>query len=149
LSLTLEYFCSLRNLPFGRKVSNSIELLSIFQISRLWLRFQGTEYPNWAKAQLAILSKSKFLYDPRAFLGIEKQFQVKNFIRSKNRRLAQNPKPKRFIGVGYRDKGTAAIPSYDNTPSWQEIASNFNPVQSFESMGVTRDKETPFRILTG
>jgi len=31
-------------------------------------------------------------------------------------------RPKNFIGVGYRDKGTAKKPWYDGSPSWQEVA---------------------------
>jgi hypothetical protein len=31
--------------------------------------------------------------------------------------------PKRYIGIGYRDKGSARDPAQDGTPSWQEIAS--------------------------
>lgn len=31
--------------------------------------------------------------------------------------------PARYIGVGYRDKGTAKQPWLDGSPSWQEVAS--------------------------
>jgi hypothetical protein len=31
--------------------------------------------------------------------------------------------PQRYIGMGYRDKGTAKKPWLDGSPSWQEIAS--------------------------
>lgn len=31
-------------------------------------------------------------------------------------------KPERYIGIGYRDKGTAKIPAEDGSPSWQEVA---------------------------
>jgi len=30
--------------------------------------------------------------------------------------------PKAFIGIGYRDKGTARNPAEDGSPSWQEVA---------------------------
>jgi hypothetical protein len=32
--------------------------------------------------------------------------------------------PKRFIGVGYRDKGNRRDPAIDGSPSWQEIATS-------------------------
>jgi hypothetical protein len=32
--------------------------------------------------------------------------------------------PKRYIGVGYRDKGNRRDPAVDGTPSWQETASS-------------------------
>jgi len=31
-------------------------------------------------------------------------------------------KPDRYIGIGYRDKGTAKKPWLDGSPSWQEVA---------------------------
>jgi hypothetical protein len=35
--------------------------------------------------------------------------------------------PKKFIGVGYKDKGNMKIPHYDGTPSWQEVANQRLP----------------------
>jgi len=32
---------------------------------------------------------------------------------------------KRFIGVGYKDKGNCRVPSWDGSPSWQEVAMHF------------------------
>jgi hypothetical protein len=32
--------------------------------------------------------------------------------------------PERYIGIGYRDKGSAKQPHLDGSPSWQEIASS-------------------------
>jgi hypothetical protein len=34
--------------------------------------------------------------------------------------------PPRYIGVGYKDKGTRKKRSYDGSPSWQEVASSFS-----------------------
>lgn len=31
-------------------------------------------------------------------------------------------RPKPYIGVGYKDKGTRRDPAYDGSPSWQEVA---------------------------
>jgi hypothetical protein len=36
------------------------------------------------------------------------------------------PSPKRFIGVGYQDKGSRLDPSIHGTPKWQEVASCLN-----------------------
>jgi len=38
--------------------------------------------------------------------------------------LAAPPKapPKRFIGVGYKDKGTKRDPAIDGSPNWKEVA---------------------------
>jgi hypothetical protein len=32
--------------------------------------------------------------------------------------------PKRFVGVGYRDKGTRRDPAVDGSPSWQDVANS-------------------------
>jgi hypothetical protein len=34
--------------------------------------------------------------------------------------------PKRFIGIGYRDKGSIRNLAYDGSPPWQEVASSLN-----------------------
>jgi hypothetical protein len=36
--------------------------------------------------------------------------------------ITKNLPPERYIGIGYRDKGTAKNPAVDGSPSWQEIA---------------------------
>lgn len=37
--------------------------------------------------------------------------------------------PKRFIGIGYRDKGTARKPEIDGSPRWQEVASHVSTLE--------------------
>lgn len=41
---------------------------------------------------------------------------------TKNNVSRPNPPPKRWIGVGYRDKGSARDWAKDGSPSWQEVA---------------------------
>jgi len=36
---------------------------------------------------------------------------------------------KRFIGIGYRDKGAARKPEIDGSPSWQEVSSHFSNIE--------------------
>lgn len=124
--LVLEYFRDLRNVPLGQQYMKAIELQSLFALSRLWGTFRCSEYPTWAKAQVNILRRNAGLLSPRAFLGVEKQFTVGRFIKRDNRNLGTDPQPPRRIGVGYRDKGTAAIPHQDGTPRWQEVAGEAN-----------------------
>lgn len=59
-----------------------------------------------------------------AFYGWFRLFRVGTYLRTVNRRFRRPTPPKRFIGVGYRDHGTAGSPSWDGTPGWQEIASS-------------------------
>ena len=60
---------------------------------------------------------------PRAFLGFEKTFNIRNFVKIRNRQLETRTYPQKYIGVGYRDKGTAAISHLNGNPPWQEVAS--------------------------
>lgn len=54
-----------------------------------------------------------------------------SFFISENPFLIPRPASKRFIGVGYRDKGTAREVSYDGSPSWQEVATSITMDQPF------------------
>jgi hypothetical protein len=38
-----------------------------------------------------------------------------------------SPRPKPFIGVGYKDKGHCRTPAEDGSPSWQEVARSHIP----------------------
>jgi hypothetical protein len=39
--------------------------------------------------------------------------------------VPKRPPPKRFIGVGYKDKGTCRDPAFDGSPGWQFYATYF------------------------
>lgn len=147
LELLLEYFRSLRNLSISRNILNKLELLALLNLGRHYTEFRKSELPVWVKNQIAIFAKNRYFLSPRAFLGEQKVFKVSSFIRRKNRRLAQKPPPERFIGVGYRDKGTASVSSIDGTPSWKTVAGKItqNPFEE-----ETRESllSVPFRILT-
>jgi len=95
-----------------------------------------------------ILIKRSGLLSPRAFLSEQKTLNILDFIRVKNRLLASEPTPQRRIGVGYRDKGTAAILHLDATPSWKVISGNLRIESSPEERFKTKvESATPFRIL--
>ena len=149
LELLKIYFEELRNAPFGKQVLRDTQLMGTFALFRMWNTFHSTELPSWAKNQVDLLIR-QYSMSPRAFLGFEKLFKVEDFIKSRNRKLATCPPPQRRIGVGYRDKGTAAIPHLDGTPSWQQVAVSGNP-QTSKPYGKDEwdlvCKETAFRLL--
>lgn len=149
LELVLEYFRDLRNRPLGKQIMENQSYLALFGLFRLWATFRDSEYPKWAKTQVAILIKSSKLLTPRAFLGVVEKMKVERFVKRFDRRLAKEPPPERRIGVGYRDKGTAAIPSLDGSPHWTELAVQHN--LSSEPFGAeakrSLERETPFRLL--
>lgn len=151
LLLIVEYFKDLRNPAFGKEVNKSTELLSLFHLVRIFTEYPEPEYPTWLKNQVAIFIKRAGLMTPRAFLGYENTFSVKDFIRSEDRSQRPSPPPQRYIGVGYRDKGNCRNSSYDGSPSWQEVASRGSHLNS-EPFG-SEDKRhlygtTPFRLLS-
>jgi len=76
----------------------------------------------------------RILPSPHAYFGWRKTFRAENYLTRENRALKRNPRPKRFIGVGYRDKGNAGDIAYDASPSWQEVACATNSA-SFPHQG--------------
>lgn len=64
--------------------------------------------------------RSRFDLDPHAYYGMKNSIRLPLIkeIRRKERKHHQA-----YIGVGYKDKGTARDDSQDASPSWQEITS--------------------------
>jgi hypothetical protein len=62
-----------------------------------------------------------------AYFGLKGQRNLSNsFSIILNRTLfPKSVKNKRFIGVGYKDKGSRKDKAVDGSPSWQEVASSF------------------------
>lgn len=58
---------------------------------------------------------------PRAFYGKYHSADPDFTVEVRTRRV-RRPPPRRFVGVGYRDKGSRRNPATDATPSWQEVA---------------------------
>lgn len=108
-----------------QKYENNVGLLTQMrwmktkQLVRIMLTFDSVaELPRWAEAQRRILFRE--YYSPRTFLSIKKK--PEDFIKVRNRAHETKLHLKRYIGVGYRDKGTASIPSENGSPSWQTVA---------------------------
>lgn len=108
---------------FRRKFGKSLEVLSMF------LKEVNLGSGFSVKALLKLSNKFR--------TGLEGFFlPVRNYPEYKSRfsglfsvRALKQPQdankhlpPKRIIGVGYRDKGTARDPAKDGSPSWQEVA---------------------------
>lgn len=75
-----------------------------------------------------------------AYFGRKKFFNVKNVLRRVNLKLRKRPPPKRFVGVGYRDHGTARDVATDGSPTWQEVA-----VVHLGSVNTSPAEETAYR----
>lgn len=68
-----------------------------------------------------------FLPTAREFFGLAGQRDLRNCFRLvlNDTIVIQAPPPKRFIGVGYKDKGTCRDPAFDGSPGWQFYARYF------------------------
>lgn len=97
------------------------------QLLKLLITFRSLDkFEYWAFAQFSILRKH--IMTRRAFLSIDSN--LRDFFKFSNRRLRVDPPPLRYIGVGYRDKGTAKDITIDGSPSWQEVASKTNSYET-------------------
>jgi hypothetical protein len=78
-----------------------------------------------------LLALEPVIPSQRAYLGLRGQKNLRSgFEVTMNSAL--NPpklKPKRVIGVGYRDKGTRRDTAYDGSPSWQEVGRHFSELE--------------------
>lgn len=117
--LVTELRLYINNLENHKGLLTTPKWLASKQLLKLSLSFPSVEcFPKWALCQLKLLRKH--LFSPRAFLGLKTK--VRDFFKSSNRNLWKKPRPERFIGVGYRDKGTAKCDFIDGSPSWQDVA---------------------------
>lgn len=67
---------------------------------------------------------AEFVYPVRNLAGIELKVNQSFYTKAYKEAgiLTKQLPPKQFIGIGYRDKGTAKEPAQDGSPRWQEIA---------------------------
>lgn len=122
----------LKDPVFSKKFGVNLKVLTLI------LKAKKLKTPRSLARNLKSMSAS-VKYGLSGFL-IEKR-NVKNVIKQQYRfvelRQPQSlgtPKsslpPERYIGIGYRDKGSAKKPHLDGSPSWQEVATslveNFN-----------------------
>lgn len=99
-------------------------------------------YGNTAKVERLLVP---FLPSRSAFHGYEGHLQLRDSFRVLFRNpLAPIPKspPKRYIGVGYKDKGARRDPAWDGSPKWQDVAS-----QSGFTDRVTLEDQTRIELI--
>jgi hypothetical protein len=80
--------------------------------------------PNRESRELLGKGLNPLLPSQHAYFGYKKQPRISNSFRIQFRNPLITPKaypPKRFIGVGYRDKGHLKNKAVDGSPSWQEV----------------------------
>jgi hypothetical protein len=116
------------------EILQSLKWLAIARVTEIYLQFRDSTPAGWAQNQLRLVLPV-FAYSPRSFLGIRGKWDPTSFLRKTNLRLRKNPPPQRYIGVGYRDKGTCSVPHIDGSPGWKEVAmaANLSPDLAIEA----------------
>jgi hypothetical protein len=101
---------------FFRKLEILISMMSKIRIFPIHLSERGKE--NLDEHFNDIIPTS------REYFGLAGQRDLRNSFRLvlNDTLIPRAVPPKRFIGVGYKDKGSRRDPAFDGTPSWQETA---------------------------
>jgi hypothetical protein len=75
---------------------------------------------------------------PEAYFGLMGQRELRNSFRVQFKESWIPPKRvERYIGVGYKDKGSRRFPNLDGSPSWQEVATTLaNREREQEEAGI-------------
>lgn len=118
-----------------------LELESIIQSDRVPddIRIQAKDYhpivtwildqqPYYKDLEFQTTSNFEMIQDlffsPRAFISLLKSFNTRIKVVRFNRKLLDGKfYEQRYVGVGYHDKGTTSVDSYDGSPGWQSVAS--------------------------
>lgn len=131
IELAIVHLTHLRDIPFMTKYEK--EITSLYSI---YLVIKDINKKNdriqWVDPELLFIV-TEFplaLFHLRTLPQLEEIFNVKRFLKRVNRNLQKYPPRPRFIGVGYKDYGDRRDPSYDGSPSWQEVASSLPPETS-------------------
>lgn len=92
----------------GFRLTSKTSTQNVVKLSNLMKEsLEGFYFP--LRNTLTEIKKSEQMYRITPFISLGR---VKKLL-----------KPKAYIGKGYSDQGTAKVPSIDNSPSWQEVAS--------------------------
>jgi len=114
-----------REKEFASKFGNSLEELSIILKN---LNFSTNfELPKLISLKNRInIELEDFKIPTRNYQSFKSRFEgTYHLIFSKPQGIpTKNLPPVRYIGVGYKDKGSATKPEFDGSPSWKDIASS-------------------------
>lgn len=115
----------LREKEFERKFGKSLEGLSIILKN---LNFSASfEKPKLVALKNRVkMELEDFIIPTRNYQSFKQRFEgTYHLIFSKPQGTPlKNLPPTRYIGVGYKDKGSASKPEVDGSPSWKDIASS-------------------------
>lgn len=114
-----------REKEFASKFGNSLEGLSIILKN---LNFSTNfEFPKLISLKNRInVELEDFKIPTRNYQSFKSRFEgTYHIVFSKPQGIpTKNLPPVRYIGVGYKDKGSATKPEFDGSPNWKDIASS-------------------------
>lgn len=93
---------------------------------------------NFALQLKGLLSHGRGYFSAHIYYGIKEQ-RKKLYELFLKTRFPQKFPPKRHVGVGYNDKGTAKDVAFDGSPHWTEIAMDENNETEAESRSERSD----------
>lgn len=74
------------------------------------------------KDKILIKNECPIILEPNAYFGLKKQLRQKPYSVILRRHLpTRKAKPKPYVGVGYRDKGSLKNIAKDGSPHWKEV----------------------------
>jgi len=121
---------SLTDIHFKEKFGKSLEELAII-LKECNFR-QGLQPGTIKSVRTRLLTQEwDFLIPQRNLPNLEAQLRNSIYTKWRKPQGVENSKlpPKKHIGKGYRDHGTAPKPEKDGSPSWQEVGSEFSNLE--------------------
>jgi hypothetical protein len=124
LILELQDLCS-KDKNFSEKFGITLEAISLFLRGVQFERIQPLTFVKNVREFLITLKDPRFIYPLRNLEYIQSRPENRLCYRLYDRKSEGTLKkflpPKRFIGIGYRDKGTLK-PEHEGSPHWTEVA---------------------------
>jgi len=111
---------------FGKSLEELAKILKECNFSR---GLQSSAIKSVRTKVLAL--EGDFLIPQRNLPNLEAQLRNSIYTKWRRPQGVENSKlpPKKHIGRGYRDHGTAPKPEIDGSPSWQEVGSEFSNLE--------------------
>lgn len=113
-----------KHLPTLESISHVVKLLKIYNKRNLQISRECLLKTLRFDSDPSIKPKHRALIPMRELVGNFANWSVSHYIKRINRLRRNKLPPQKYIGVGYKDKGTRRDPSTDASPAWQEVASN-------------------------
>jgi len=117
-----------RDPSFNQRYGRKLREISIF-FQKL---SEAKNFPlRWEKNQDSVETLASYFEDivlsQNAYFGMKGNRNIReSFMLSfRDSVIPKKIPPKRFIGVGYKDKGSWRDPAFDGSPGWQSVASSY------------------------